>query len=330
MKTRRMKMIHMMKDSRKIHLAHEGYWTQNPGNQAAIRLPVLSSFWRKTAESAHLVIWNLLLLSVGSVLCAMAINGILIPHQFLSGGFTGLALIIHYMVPSLPVAALYFLLNVPVYGLGWKYVGRRFFLYSIGGTMIFSAAVAWVEVTFPVHDKLLSAIFAGIITGAGWGLILKSLGSAGGLDILSVIFLKRFSIRIGTMILASNGLILVFAAALFSLEGSLYTLIYLFVSGYIVDLVVTGLSQRKALYIISSHWEEISRQIKEDIQRGVTTISARGGYTGHQLQVLYTVITLGELSRLKQIIRNVDPDAFVVVTDTLEVMGKRIGNQPHW
>jgi uncharacterized membrane-anchored protein YitT (DUF2179 family) len=97
-----------------------------------------------------------------------------------------------------------------------------------------------------------------------------------------------------------------------------------------VNLVVTGLSQRKAVFIISPQWEEISQEIMEKIQRGVTIIGGRGGYTGREEQILYTVITFRELSRLKQLVSVIDPDAFVVVTDTLEVMGHRIGTQPHW
>ena len=286
--------------------------------------------WKQWIEPLSHVLWNLFLITLGSALCSVAINGILIPHKFLSGGFTGLALIIHYMFPSLSLAVIYFILNVPVFALGWMYVGRRFFLYSIVGTFIFTGTLIWIHIPLPVHDKMLSAILAGIIAGVGSGIILRSLGSAGGLDILSVIFLRRFSIRLGTTILASNSFILVAGAALFSLEEALYTLIYIFVCSYMVNLVVTGLSQRKAVYIISPQWEEISKEIMDRIQRGVTIIRGQGGYSGRDEQILYTVISFRELPQLKQLIRGVDPSAFVVVTDTLEVMGNRIGNQPHW
>jgi uncharacterized membrane-anchored protein YitT (DUF2179 family) len=270
------------------------------------------------------------LITLGSALCTVAINGILIPHKFFSGGFAGVCLIIHYMFPSLSVAVIYFILNVPVFAMGWMYVGRRFFLYSIAGTFIFTGTLVLIHMPLPVHDKMLSAILAGIIAGVGSGIILRSLGSAGGLDILSVIFLKRFSIRVGTTILAANSLVLVGGAVLLSLEEALYTLIYIFVCSYMVNLVVTGLSQRKAVYIISPQWEEISKEIMDRIQRGVTLIKGQGGYTGRDKQILYTVISFRELPQLKQLIRGVDPSAFVVVTDTLEVMGNGIGNQPHW
>ena len=291
---------------------------------------MLKGSWKPRMESAIEVVWNLGLIALGSALCSVAINGILIPQQFYGAGFTGVALLIHYMFSSLPVAVLYFILNIPVFALGWIYVGRRFFLYSIAGMFIFTGTLVWIHISFPVHDKMLSALLAGIIVGVGSGIILRSLGSAGGLDILSVIFLKRFSIRLGSTILAFNSLILVAGAVLFSLEGALYTLIYIYVSSYMVNLVVTGLSQRKAVFIISPQWEEISHEIMDNIQRGVTVIKGQGGYTGRDEQILYTVISFRELPQLKQLIRGVDPNAFVVVTDTLEVMGHGIGNQPHW
>jgi uncharacterized membrane-anchored protein YitT (DUF2179 family) len=254
----------------------------------------------------------------------------LIPRQFLSGGFTGLALVIYYLLPFLPVGGLYFLFNVPLYILGWKFVGRRFFLYSVAGMFIFSVAVQWLQVSLPVYDQLLSALLAGIISGVGSGIILRSWGSAGGTDILSVILAKRFSIRLGTTVLAFNSVILLAAAVFLSLESALYTLIYLFVTSYILNIVVTGFSQRKAVYIISPQWKEISKGIIEEINRGTTIIHGEGGFSGAEHRMVYTVITFRELARLKRLIHRLDPDAFVVVSDTLEVMGQKIGNQPHW
>jgi uncharacterized membrane-anchored protein YitT (DUF2179 family) len=286
--------------------------------------------WRSTLGSTTQVLWNLVLIAVGSMLCAVGINGILIPQQFLSGGVTGVAIAIRYLVPSLPIAMLYFILNIPIYALGWMYVGRRFFLYSIAGLLIFSGALTYSNILLPVHDKILSAILAGIIIGVGSGIILRSLGSAGGLDILSIILMKRFSTRLGSSVLAFNALVLGVGVVLFSLEMALYTLVYLYVNSSMINLVVTGLSQRKAVHIISPKWETITQEINEKIQRGVTIMRGQGGHTSQEHRILYTVITFRELTRLKQLISAVDPNAFVVVTDTLEVMGQRIGNQPHW
>jgi uncharacterized membrane-anchored protein YitT (DUF2179 family) len=283
-----------------------------------------------TTKQTLIVLWNLLLIFAGSVICAVAIKGILIPKQFLAGGVTGLALLCHYIFPSLPLGFVYFLLNIPLFVIGWMFVGKRFFWYSLAGMIIFSAVIFWPYPVFPVEDMILNALTAGIITGLGSGMILRSLGSAGGLDILSIILFKRFSIRPGTTVMTFHAIMLFLALFRLPMERVLYTLIYFFINAYVVNLVVIGLSQRKAIMIISFQWKEISQQIMEKLQRGVTIVRGSGGYSGQQFHILYSVITLTELSRFKEMIRKIDPGAFVVVSDTLEVMGKGIGNQPHW
>ena len=284
----------------------------------------------KPKPIALTIIWNLMLIAVGCSLCAVAVKGILIPKEFLAGGVTGLSLLIFYLMPVLPVGAIYFILNIPLFVVGWMFVGQRFFWYSIVGVIIFSAVMLLPYPVIPIHDMILAALTAGIITGVGSGVILRSLGSAGGLDILSVILFKKFSIRPGTFVLGFNALLMIAAAIRIPLEMILYTLIFMYVTSYFVNLIVTGLSQRKAIMIISPRWQEISKEIRESLQRGVTVVRGEGGYTGNKLNILYSVITFSELSRFKAMIRKIDPHAFVVVTETLEVMGKRIGNQPHW
>jgi uncharacterized membrane-anchored protein YitT (DUF2179 family) len=281
-------------------------------------------------KDLFIVSWNLLLIFAGSVVCAIGIKGILVPKQFLAGGVTGMALLAHYVLPSLPIGFIYFLLNIPLFVIGWMFVGRRFFWYSLAGMMLFSAVIFWPFPVFPIEDMILNALAAGIITGLGSGIILRSLGSAGGLDILSIILFKRFSIRPGTTVMAFHAIILFIALFRLPLERVLYTLIYFFINAYFVNLVVIGFNQRKAIMIISPQWEEISRQIMEKLQRGVTMVKGVGGYSGQPLHILYSVVTIAELSRFKEMIRKIDPNAFVVVTETQEVMGKGIGNQPHW
>jgi len=280
-------------------------------------------------ETLKQISWNLFLISLGSSLCAIAINGVLIPHKFLSGGLIGLVLIIHYLLPSLPVAIIYILFNIPVFSFGWLYVGRRFLLYSLAGMGLFSGSVALIDVSLPVCDMLSSAVLAGIIMGVGGGIILRSLGCVGGADILSVALRKGFSIRLGNTALAFNGGVLAVAALLFPLDKALYTLIYIYVCTRMLNLVATGLSQRKAIYIVSSRWEEISQRILKD-NNGLTMLQGYGAYTGKEEKVLYTVVHMREVPRIKQLARAVDPEAFVVVNDTSEVMGHRIGNQPQW
>ncbi len=285
---------------------------------------------RTWAQRTGTIAWNLCLIIVGSALCACAINGILIPNRYLAGGVSGLSLFIFYLAPALPVGVTNFLLNIPLFVVGWVFVGRRFFFYSLAGMVIFSAALLIAVPPFPIHDPLLTALTAGIISGIGSGIILKSLGSGGGLDILSVILFKRFSIRIGTTVMAFNCALMAACLFRFNLDTVLYALVYLFVTSQLVNVVVTGLNQRKAVMVVSPHWQEIAHDIMETMQRGVTLVEGQGGYTGTELKVLYSVITFPELSRFKELVRQRDPNAFVVVSETLEVMGKGVGNQPHW
>lgn len=280
--------------------------------------------------SPQQVLWDILLLVTGSVLCAVAIKGILIPQNFVTGGVTGLALIIHKEIPALNVGWIYCIINVPLFALAWMAVGRRFFFYSILGALALSVSMAYMQSTIHLDDKILSAIFAGIIIGAGAGICLRSSGSQGGMDILSIMLLKRFSISLGNTILTVNGIVLLLVSFYYSLDAVLYTLIVLYVSAKVVNIVVTGLSQRKGVFIISSQWEKISQEILKDIRRGVTILKGEGGYTRNEEHILYSVITFAEIGQLKRLVRDIDPDAFVVITDTIEVINYRIGNQPHW
>lgn len=276
------------------------------------------------------ITWNIFLITLGSVICAVAVNSILVPKQFLAGGFTGLAMLIHYAFPVIPVGASYFALNVPVFIFGWMFVGRRFFIYSIAGMLIFSLVVLIPFPEITIEDRLLNSLTAGIITGIGAGILLRSLGSAGGMDILGIIILKKYSVRLGTTSLLFNVVLMLTAVSRIPLEMILYTLIYIFVSAHFVNLVVMGLSQRKAVMIISDQWQKISDEIMSKLQRSVTVLHGEGGYSGKERKILYSVIPFQTLPRFKAIIQTIDPSAFVVITDTLEVMGTRVGNQPHW
>ncbi len=273
---------------------------------------------------------DVLYLITGSILTATAINGILIPQQFATGGLNGIALITYNHFPIIDMGTLYLLLNVPLFILAWMSVGRRFFFYSVIGTLSLSAALMFVNIPISLDDKILNALLAGIIIGVGAGISLKSVGSLGGMDLLSVILLKRFSISIGTTILVTNALILTLVAFSYSLDAVIYTLIVIYVASKLINIVLTGLSQRKSVLIISPEYKEIESTILHKLNRGVTVINGIGAYTGKEEHILYSVVTIMELGQLKKIIQNIDPDAFVVISNTMEVMNYRIGNQPHW
>jgi len=268
------------------------------------------------------VVWNCLLMTLGSFVCAVAINGILIPKHFLSGGFTGLCLIVYYGYDAIDVGWLYLLLNVPLFVIGWVRISRKFFLYSLFGMGVFSVALLLTKVNIEVHDQMLAAILAGIISGIGSGVILRSYGSAGGLDIIAIFLNQKYSIRLGRTILAFNVVILLACAILFGVDLALYTLVYIFVATYLIDLVLVGINQRKTVFVISDNARSIADEILKEMHRGVTFFKGEGAYTRAQRDVLYTAVTMKELTRLKDLIFSIDRDAFVVVNDTKEVIGR--------
>ena len=272
------------------------------------------------------VVFNCGLIVCGSIVFVIGMNSILVPQKLLSGGLVGTALIIHYMIPSFDIGLTYFVLNIPLLLLGWFHVSRRFMLYTIFGMSFFSVAANIIKTpTVQLSDPMLAALFAGVICGVGGGVILRSLGSAGGLDIFAVYVNKRFGLRPGVVIMASNALVLVAGAAFFDVEKALYSLIYVYSSSRVIDVVLTGFNRRKALIIISKESHEIADRILFHVNRGVTYLKGEGGYTGEERDVIFTVTTLTELPRMKDIVYNIDPDAFMVVNDTLEVLGKRHG-----
>ncbi|NLF98346.1 MAG: YitT family protein [Candidatus Riflebacteria bacterium] len=273
---------------------------------------------------------SITLLLLGSAICALAVNGILVPKQFLSGGLTGITLFINRFVPAAPISWMYLAFNIPLFIFGYRQLGKRFFMLSLAGTAFYTAAIELIDFRIAVNDMMLSAILAGLINGIGSGMILRSKGSAGGTDILSVLLANRFGIKLGTTFLSFNIFVLTGAALFFSLDEALFTLVYMFVSSKMIDLAIYGLSQRKAVTIVSEQWKVINQSILDEMQRGTTLIAASGGFSQQSVNMIYTVVSRRELNQLKEVVLKEDPKAFIVVNETSEVIGYRIGNQPQW
>jgi len=286
-----------------------------------------SLFENRLSGQMGRVFFNLGLIFFGSLIYAVGLQAIIIPHGLLSGGLVGVSLIIQYLVPALPVGGIYFVLNIPLLVVGWFNVSRRFMIFSIAGMVLFSAAaemMSWIP-PIDVDDPILAALAAGVICGVGSGLILRSLGSAGGLDVLAVYMNKRFGLRLGTFISAANTLVLSTGALVHGLEIALYSIIFVYTTGRVMDAFIAGFNRRKMVYIISGRSRDIADHIMSHIQRGVTFINGRGAYSGTEKEVILTITSMTELPRLKEDIFSIDPEAFVIVNDTLEVLGKRHG-----
>ncbi len=264
-----------------------------------------------------------LVILLGTAISGWTINALIIPHQFMSGGVSGISLLAYYLAGFPPVGLSILLLNIPIFILGWREVSLRFVVFSLVGMLGLSGFVfLFTGARFPIYDDMLAAIMAGVFLGVGGGLAFRADGSQGGIDIISIYLNRRYSIRYGHTIFSINILILVATGIVVSVDRALYTMIMMFVSSQVLDRIQAGFNQRKSVMIISNASRTISQGILHDLHRGVTILKGEGGYTGHPQEVVYTVTTMLELGRLKELVWTIDPDAFIIVNDTVEVIGK--------
>jgi uncharacterized membrane-anchored protein YitT (DUF2179 family) len=269
---------------------------------------------------------NLGLIFIGSLIYVIGMKSILIPAKLLSGGVTGIAILLYYSFPNINFGLLYFLLNIPLIIIGWIHIGRRFMIYTVIGIVTFSVMASLIQLPPPdISDPILSAIYSGVICGAGAGIILRSLGSAGGLDVLAVVLNKKYGVRPGTVLSLINILIISTGAFFHDFEMSLYSIIFVYTSSKVIDAVLTGFNRRKSIMIICDKPDKIAKEILVREHRGVTFFNGKGAYTGRNKKVIFTILNLTELPKMKELVFNIDPNAFMVINDTLEVLGKRHG-----
>jgi uncharacterized membrane-anchored protein YitT (DUF2179 family) len=292
--------------------------------------PTLSKLGTRVLRSRP--VRNYALVTLGALITAFGLDAFLIPNKLAAGGVSGIATILHYTVlniagVSLPVGTLMLVMNVGLLAFaawrrGWHYAGR-----AIVGTVLLSIFVDAIAFAFPaLHlapgDPLLAALYGGLITGLGLGLVFKAGSNTGGTDIVAQLLVRRLGLGVGQLILLVDGIVTVLAAIAFGPTLALYGLVAVFVSGFVIDLVQEGLSVEKAAYIMSEQYERIGEAILTELGRGATLLRGLGMYTGAERPVILTVISRREIDALKAIVKTVDPSAFVIVSDVREVLGE--------
>lgn len=272
-------------------------------------------------DYAMSVPWNLMLLTVGGLLYAFAIKAIALHQGFISGGVFGLSLYLYYMFKGMSPAMWYCLLNIPIFILGWTMIGRRFFLYSLYGVAVITVAAELIPLTASVHDPMLAAVVSGALCGAGSGIMLRSLGSDGGLSIISVVLHEKWGVRIGQFGFLYN--VCLFSVSLYSLDVDkvLFSMVMAFVTGQVMDHFISLFNQRKMVLVISDKSDEIAREVLQGVRRGATFLYGQGAFTRHRRKVLLTVVNNYQLKRLEGAVYAIDPHAFVVIENTFNVLG---------
>ena len=263
---------------------------------------------------------------LGCLISSSSINLFLIPNHLLSGGLAGIGIIVYFLT-GLPVGAQVLIYNVPLFIAAYKTLGSRYIGGVVLGTVLFSVgldATHFLNGLAPVPDPMLAAIFGGIFNGLGYGLLFRLDGSSGGLDIVAAIIRKYYSFNMGGVIFAFNCIIMTLSAFMFGVMPAMYTLISMFLSATVTDKVVAGFVPRKVIFLISDHAEPIAEAIIHVIGRGVTYIDGEGAFTHHAKRVLFVVVNLTQIARIKQIADKFDPQAFMIVLDANEVMGRGV------
>lgn len=269
---------------------------------------------------------NIIFIIIGSALSAISINLFIIPANILSGGISGIALIIQYMT-NFPIALSTLILNIPLFILSILKINKKFTILT--GVGLLSMSI-FLSITSPIttilspiqlYDKLVFCIFGGILNGIGLGIVFSNYGSTGGIDILSMYLKKKYDFNISTISFLLNFLIISIGAVLFEFTIALYTLISIYCTTAFMEKVIKGFNTQKMVLIITKRETEISKAILNELNRGITMLYAEGAYSKSRVNMLYCIISLRQLPKMKEIIKSIDSSAFVSIIDTAEVQG---------
>lgn len=259
---------------------------------------------------------------IGSAIIALAFNFFLLPNQIASGGVSGISTILLSVFGWEP-AFVQWAFNIPLFISGVVLLGKQFGVKTLIGTIFLPFVVFLTKDIDPwTNDALLGALFGGIVVGLGLGIVFRGNGSTGGTDLAAQIITKYTGLTLGTSVVLIDGLIVLSAALVFDIERGLYALIALYVTSKTIDLVQVGFGRSKTAMIITNRQEEVREGILNKIDRGVTKLSAYGGFTDNERPVLMCVVDQREFTKLKQLVKSLDPSAFVVVMDASEVLGE--------
>jgi len=268
------------------------------------------------------VFWNLALLLAGSVVVAIGINSIIIPKGFVTGGLSGVCLLLYYVTGIMSPGLWYFIINIPVFVVGWIFISKRFFFYSLYGMIVFSISLEMVTFTIDIHDSFLAILAGGTILGVGGGLGFHSLGSLGGMDIVSILLNQKFGIRIGSFLFAFNTILFILSFGTLDTDLVLYSVALSFVSSQVLNHVLTMFNQRKMVLIVSKLNGEIAKKITHTLNRGATFLNGTGAYSGEDKKIILTVVHNYQLKRLEEVVLTIDPEAFMITENTFNVLGR--------
>lgn len=266
--------------------------------------------------------WNLFLLTLGGLISTFALKCIANPHDFVSGGLYGSAMLIVYATDTIGIAGWYALLNIPVLLIGWFFLSRRFMLYTIYCIAVTTVATYFMDFNAGITDKTLAAIAAGTLCGAGSGIAMRSLGSDGGLNIVSLILNQKYNLNVGTFNIIFNFVLFIAALPVIKVDNVLYSMIITYLTANLTNFFMGMFDERKLVFIISERYQDIAQSIMRNLGRGCTVLHGEGAFTRQEREVLLTVVHNIQLKRLEELVYKLDPNAFLIIENTHLVLGK--------
>lgn len=276
----------------------------------------------RQTNQLHSKLLELVYILIGSTIIAISFNVFLLPNQVASGGVSGISTILHGLFGWKP-AYVQWALNIPLFIAGLIFLGYQFAIKTLIGTFFLPFVVILTEHWQPwTHNPLLASIFGGIGVGLGLGIVFLGQASTGGTDLAAQIIHKFTGLSLGECVAVIDGLVVLSAAIVFDIEKGLYAIIALFVTSKTIDFVQVGFNRSKNVLIISDKHAAIREEILHNIDRGVTKLQAFGGFTEQEKPILMCVIDQSEFTKLKQLVKTIDGNAFVIVMDAAEVLGE--------
>lgn len=269
------------------------------------------------------VFMRIIMVIIGSIIMAIGLEQFLVPNKILDGGIVGISIISSHLF-GIPLGVFIFILNIPFFFIGYKQIGKTFALSTALGITVLSIATIFLHpIAAFTDDLLLSTVFGGVILGTGVGIVIRYGGSLDGTEIMAILFNRKLPFSVGEIIMFFNIIIFTVAGFVFNWEQTMYSLLAYFIAYKTIDIVIEGLEESKVIYIISEEHEEIGAAIMNRLGRGVTYLHGSGGYTGDAKNVIFTVVTRLEESKLITIVEEKDPTAFLAIGNIAEVRGGR-------
>jgi uncharacterized membrane-anchored protein YitT (DUF2179 family) len=266
---------------------------------------------------------RVLFITLGAALVSVGLEIFLVPNHIIDGGIVGISIMVSHLT-GLPLGIFLFLLNLPFLVLGYKQIGKTFALSTLYGVSVMSLGTFLLHPVPPLTEEyFLASIFGGVILGIGVGIVIRFGGSLDGTEIIAILFNKRLPFSVGEIVMFFNLFILGSAGFVFGWDRAMYSLVAYYIAYKMIDITMEGFEESKAVWIISEEAKEIGSAIMDRLGRGVTYLHGEGGFSGGQKRVIFCVITRLEEAKMKSIVNDLDPAAFLAVGNIHDVKGGR-------